>query len=97
MKTIIFFHKYTFAQARITALRQKSGFLPKNLAVSVILGKKTQFLREVCVTLGLAGRNQVFYQKTWLHLRSRVKKPFLRQVCVTYLLSYSACKYGDSL
>ena len=28
MKTIIFFDKYTFAEARITALRQKPGFLP---------------------------------------------------------------------
>lgn len=38
MKTIIFFDKYTFAEAGITRVRQKPGFLPKNLAASVILG-----------------------------------------------------------
>jgi hypothetical protein len=38
MKTIIFFHKYTFAEAGITALRQKPGFLPKNLAGSAVVG-----------------------------------------------------------
>jgi hypothetical protein len=38
MKTIIFFHKYTFAEAGMTALRQKPGFLAKNLAGSAILG-----------------------------------------------------------
>ena len=38
MKTIIFFDKYTFAEAEITRVRQKPGFLGKNLAASVFLG-----------------------------------------------------------
>ncbi|WP_333139571.1 hypothetical protein [Microcoleus sp. B13-B6] len=54
MKTIIFFDKYTFAQAGITTLRQKPGFLAKNLAASVLRGEKTRFLRELGVNLGLA-------------------------------------------
>lgn len=68
MKTIIFFDKYTFAEGGITTLRQKPGFLPKNLVPSVILGEKTRFIRELCVNLGLAGPNRVFYPKTSLHL-----------------------------
>jgi hypothetical protein len=38
MKTIRFFDKYTFAEAGITTLRQKPGFLAKNLAEYVIPG-----------------------------------------------------------
>jgi hypothetical protein len=40
MKTIIFLINILlpFAEAGITALRQKPGFLPENLAISVILG-----------------------------------------------------------
>jgi|GEM_PF-3300431 hypothetical protein len=38
MKTIIFFDKYTFAEAEITRVRQKPGFLAKNLVPSVLLG-----------------------------------------------------------
>ncbi len=38
MKTIMFFDKYTFAEAGITTLTQKPGFLPKNLAESAIPG-----------------------------------------------------------
>jgi hypothetical protein len=38
MKTIMFFDKYTFAEAGIITIRQKLGFLPKNLAESAILG-----------------------------------------------------------
>ncbi len=52
MKTIIFFDEYSFAEAGITILRQKPGFLPKNFAASVISGEKNPFLRQVCVTSG---------------------------------------------
>lgn len=38
MKTIIFFDKYTFPEAEITRVRQKSAFLAKNLVPSVLRG-----------------------------------------------------------
>jgi len=55
MKKIIFLINILLPQEGLQYLIKNRVFLLKNLARSAIGGKKTRFLRELCVNLGLAG------------------------------------------
>jgi len=77
MKTIIFFINILLPKQRLQHLGKNRVFYDKTWLYLRSRVKKTRFLREVCLTLGLAGPSGVFYQKTSLHLRSRVKKTVL--------------------
>lgn len=96
MKTIIFFINILLPKQGLQHLGKNRVFYPKTWLDMRSWVKKTRFLREVCLTLGLAGPNGVFYQKTSLHLRSRVKKTVLEASLCNFWRSYSACKYGNS-
>ena len=96
MKTIIFLINILLPKQGLQHLGKNRVFYHKNWLDMRSWVKKTRFLREVCLTLGLAGPNGVFYQKTSLHLRSRVKKTVLEASLCNFWRSYWACKYGNS-
>jgi len=96
MKTIIFLINILLPKQGLQHLGKNRVFYHKTWLDLRSRVKKTRFLREVCVTLGLAGPNGVFYQKTSLHLRSLVKKTVLEASLYNFWRSYSACKYGNS-
>ena len=74
MKTIIFLINILLQKQGLQHLGKNRVFYHKTWLDLRSWVKKTRFLREVFVTLGLAGPNGVSYQKNSLHLRSRVKK-----------------------
>jgi hypothetical protein len=96
MKTIIFLINILLPKQGLQHLGKNRVFYHKTWLYLCSWVKKTRYLREVFVTLGLAGPNGVFYHKTWLHLRSRVKKTVLEASVCNFWRSYSACKYGNS-
>jgi hypothetical protein len=96
MKTIIFFINILLPKQGLQHLGKNRVFYDKTWLYLCSWVKKTRFLREVFVTLGLAGSNGVFYQKTSLYLRSRVKKTVLEASLCNFWRSYPACKYGNS-
>ena len=95
MKTIIFFINILLPKQGLQHLGKNRVFYDKTWLYLRSWVKKTRFLREVFVTLGLAGPNGVFYQKTSLPLRSLVKKNVLEASLCNFWRSYSACKYGS--
>ena len=96
MKTIIFLINILLPKHGLQHLGKNRVFYHKTWLDLRSWVKKTRFLREVFVTLGLAGPNGVFYQKTSLPLRSRVKKIVLEASLCNFWRSYSGCKYGNS-
>ena len=88
MKTIIFLINILLPKQELQHLGKKRIFYDKTWLDMRSWVKKTRFLREVCVTLGLAGPNGVFYQKTSLHLRVRVKKTVLEASVCNFWRSY---------
>ena len=94
MKTIIFLINIFLPKQGLQHLGKNRVFYHKTWLYLRSWVKKTQFLREVFVTLGLAGPNGVSYQKNSLHLRSRVKKIVLEASLCNFWRSYWACKYG---
>lgn len=68
MKTILFFIKILLPKQGLQHLGKNRVLYHKTWLYLRSWVKKTRFLREVCVTLGLAGPNGVSYQKTSLHL-----------------------------
>ena len=96
MKTIIFLINILLPQQGLQHLVKNRVFYDKTWLYLRSWVKKNRFMREVCLTLGLAGSNGVFYQKTSLHLRSRVRKTVLEAGLCNFWMSYSACKYGNS-
>jgi hypothetical protein len=83
MKTIIFLINILLPKQGLQHLGKNRVFYQKNWLYLCSWAKKTRFLREVFVTLGLAGPNGVFYPKLRCIGDPGLKKPFLRQVCIT--------------
>ena len=68
MKTIIFLINILLPNQGLQHLGKNRVFYDKTWLDLRSWVKKTLFLREVCLTLGLAGPNGVFYQENSLHL-----------------------------
>ena len=68
MKIIIFLINILLPKQGLQHLGKNRVFYHKTWLDMRFWVKKTRFLRKVCVTLGLADPNGVFYQKTSLHL-----------------------------
>ena len=83
MKTIIFLINILLPKQGLQHLGKNRVFYHKTWLYLRSWVKKTRFLREVFVTLGLAAQTGFFTKKLRCLCDPWLKKPFLRQVCIT--------------